>query len=369
MGKITLHRVPLHSPEWYNFRRSGVGGSEAGTVLGSQFNQYGSRIKIFYQKIGAVAQDTEPSEVCRHGSLLEEYIVEKWWRYFNGNIEDTIKNQLSDNVVRKCQMVNGYYTNSDYPWLFCSLDRKINKGQMMLNEDGTGLLDINPGTGILECKTINSFVSRKYDGGIPPYQIIQCQMYMGVLGIDYCEIAILEDGRKFYCLPIRFSEPTFNYILEKTFDFWQNHVVPAKSLYEELLDARSRGDVYATQRIETQIQGYEPEVDGNDETREFVSAKFKELQDRETMQGDESMKAKAIRYKYLNRMIKNLVDKKDTIYNDLMNTMANNQALIIELPGGGHVKAFKKEGSRNHQLSFSVKTDIESVADETSEKI
>lgn len=355
---IKIHRIPAHTQAWYDFRTNGIGGSEAGTVLGNQFNAYGSRLKIYYEKIGAVKQNTETNEICRHGQLLEDYLVNSWWVYFSGNIEDTMRNQDSNTKVRKCMRVNGYGVNDKYPWLFGSLDRMIVKNQPMLIEDEKGNLSLGDNlkkNGVLECKTVNGFVARKFDGSIPPYQIIQAQEYMTIFELDYAEFLVLEDGRKLYCLPMLFSKNVSDMILERTFDFWSNHVVPAKELYQEYKEAYAKNNMVLCEKIQARIQQYEPEADSSDLTREFISSRF--IQKHDVFSGDATMLMKAVEYKRLSKIISGLTDRKDTMYNSLMNTLVKEGCNKLELPGGHYVKMFKKEGSKNNQLTFSVKHD------------
>jgi len=362
---IKIHRIPAHTPEWHEFRKNGIGGSEMGTVLGSNFNEYGSRIKLFYEKARIVEPNMETSEVMRHGQLLEDYIVEKWWSHFDGDIESTMRNQDSNKKVRKCMRINGYGVNDKYPWLFGSLDRMIIKGEPMLIEDEKGGISLGESmekNGVLECKTINGFVARKYEGQIPPYQIIQVQQYMTIFELEYSEFGVLQDGRQFYCMPMLFSQNVSDMIIERSFDFWHNHVLPAKELYPEYQDAHKKGNVALAEKIQGRIHQYEPPADSSDLTREFISSRFVEKHD--VFSGDVSMLAQAIEYKRLSKIMNGLKDRKDTIYNSLMNTCVHQGCNKIELPGGHYVKMFRKEGSKNNQLTFSVRHESIEKADD-----
>lgn len=353
MAIKTIYIEP-HTQEWMDFRRNGIGGSEIGTVLGNQFNEYGSRIKLYYEKINAIKPNIEPSEVMMHGSYMEDYI-ESWWRYFEKDIETTMRNKLSDNQVRKCRKVNGYIVNDKYPWLFASPDRLIVKGNKSLIEDPSGDLmfgDPLKDGGILEFKTVNGFVARKYSecGNIPPYQILQVIQYMTILEIEYGELAVLQDGRQFYVAPMAFNKNVSDMLIEKSFDMYYNSIVPGRELYQEYVSAYMKGNMGEAEKIQGRIAELEPEVDSSDVTREFISSRFQEKS--ESMVGDVSLQSKAVEYKRLSKMIKKLVDRKDTVYNHLMNVCVHNGCSKVELPGGGYYKLFRKSGSQNHQLTF-----------------
>ena len=354
MAIRTVYIEP-HSPEWHKFRANGVGGSEIGTVLGSQFNEYGSRIKMFYEKIGAVKPNQEPSEVMMHGSYMEDYI-ESWWKYFDGDIESTMRNKQLGNQIRKCRKVNGYIVNDKYPWLFASPDRMIVKGQRGLIENPNGDLmfgdNLDDG-GILEFKTVNGFVARKYvaTGGIPLYQIVQLQQYMTILEINYGEFAVLEDGRHFYLAPMEFNKALSDRIIEESHDFYVNHVVPARELYQEYVSEYMKGNKSSAERIQSRINSLEPDVDSSETTREFISSRFNEV--KESIQGDDVLLTQSIEYKRLSKLIKKLSERKDTVYNRLLNVCVHNECQKVELPGGGYYKAFKRDGGKNYQLTFS----------------
>lgn len=371
MAIKTIYIEP-HSPEWHSFRNNGVGGSEIGTVLGSQFNEYGSRIKMFYEKIGAVKPNQEPSEVLMHGSYMEDYI-ESWWRYFDKDIETTMRNKGDDNQVRKCRKVNGYIVNDKYPWLFASPDRMIVKGQPRLIDNPAGDLmfgDPLKDGGVLEFKTINGFVARKYSstGGIPLYQIVQLQQYLTILELDYGEFAILEDGRHFYVAPMEFNKVISDRIIEESHDFYVNHVVPGRDLYKEYVSEYMKGNKMAAERIQSRINSLEPEVDSSETTREFISSRFNETP--ESIVGDDSMLVKSIEYKRLSKLIKKLSERKDTVYNSLLNVCVHNNCTKVELPGGGSYKAFKRDGGKNYQLTFSsIKHKTIDEADEIAESL
>ena len=46
---LQIVRVPEHSPEWYEFRRNGIGGSDVGCVLG--LNRYDTVVRLFHEKV------------------------------------------------------------------------------------------------------------------------------------------------------------------------------------------------------------------------------------------------------------------------------------------------------------------------------
>lgn len=157
-----------------------VGGSDASTILG--LNPWTSKITRWHQSVGTAEIKNIDNEVMFHGRLLEDYVA-NLWKYWTGDPVEMINNYQKKNRLRNCIRRNFIFINEKYPFLFANIDRQITEH------------DSRDGLGILEVKTISGFNSDKWDGGIPPYYIIQCQLYMLVLECSYCDIAFLVDGR------------------------------------------------------------------------------------------------------------------------------------------------------------------------------
>ena len=123
-----------------------------------------------------------------------------------------IENFRTQNKVRKMQRVNAYIQNPKFPWLFVSLDRKINKH---IDEDGK-----ERGNGALEIKTISSYEADKWEAGIPPGHVVQVQTQLMVTGWKYGELAVLKDGRFFDVFPFDKHAGVCREIAMQTKSFW-----------------------------------------------------------------------------------------------------------------------------------------------------
>ena len=118
---IIQHPIKTHSPEWYKFRlENGIGGSETGVVMG--ISPYKSRIRMFHEKIGTIQSEVGDTEPMLHGRNLEDYIAD-CWQYWDGTKEGWLKNITEGNKIRKARRINGYLTNSKYPFMYARLDR------------------------------------------------------------------------------------------------------------------------------------------------------------------------------------------------------------------------------------------------------
>ena len=61
--------------EWLEYRRSGIGGSDASTIVG--LNPFSSPYYLFCDKMGALPEK-EDTEAMRQGRDLEQYVAERW---------------------------------------------------------------------------------------------------------------------------------------------------------------------------------------------------------------------------------------------------------------------------------------------------
>ncbi len=200
-SKLKIHRIPLHSDAWYNFRTTGIGGSDMGGILG--WNKNESLAKIFYEKIGEHSIVREGTTYMFWGREMEDKIAEIW-KYWDGSEFGYINNREVGKIIRKCKNTDGYITNPDYPWLFASLDRLINKDGGVNMISGEMLTE----EGILECKNQGFWAKQVWESGMPDYFIAQIHTYMIILEVDYAEIAILTNGNEFRVEYIKRDETT-----------------------------------------------------------------------------------------------------------------------------------------------------------------
>jgi putative phage-type endonuclease len=284
-----------HYEDWVNYRSSGIGASEVGTVMG--LNPWKSSVELFYQKIGQLPSKIDENVAMFMGTRLEPVVANLWEHYDNDetqfikNYNEGVKTRIGGEVV-------GYILNEKYPHLFLSPDRLIlkKKGRLVYN----GKLSMNNVTGVLEIKTISGFASKQWEGGIPPSYVVQLTTYLLGLGLKYGEIAFLEDGRKLNVVPVNYSESLGNQIIEKTTEFW-DRVLAARADMEN-------------------VHLYEPEPDGTKSYSDFLNKKYSQSE-ANTIQGADDLKQKAITHKLITEEIKDKEDEARELSNYLKNEM------------------------------------------------
>lgn len=183
----------LSRAEWLNLRKTGIGGSDAGAILG--LNKYSSPMKVYKDKVSEEIEQVT-SEAMRVGHDLEEYVAQRFC-------------EAAGKKVRKS---NYMYRSIEYPWMIADVDR------LVVGEDA-----------ILECKTTNAWgASKWYDGEIPDSYIMQCFHYMAVTGKRTCYIACLIMGIGFVYRKLEWDDEIINALVEKEAEFWNEYVLPRK---------------------------------------------------------------------------------------------------------------------------------------------
>jgi putative phage-type endonuclease len=242
--------------QWLKYRKSGIGASEVGAILG--LSPYKSSIELFYEKIGDDIGFKVENIFMFMGKEQEAFIA-NLWQYWDGSEESMIYNYRNGNIVRRCQRVRAYVRNPKYPWLFVSLDRKINRYA-------------DRGEGALEIKTIGGYEADKWEGGIPPSHVVQVQTQCKVCEFVYGELATLKDGRRFDVIPFDISQDLTETIIEQTHDFWKR-IVRGREIINQRFNARRNYNQIAIEELTSELATLEPEPDGSDTYSQFLSAR------------------------------------------------------------------------------------------------
>lgn len=173
--------------EWLLLRKElGVGGSEAGAVLG--FNPYKSAYTLWAEKTGKVPE-FEGNLITEVGSYLEELVAKLFER------------ETGKKVRRK----NRILVNTQYPFAFGDVDR------IVVGENS-----------VLEIKTTNSLPAMKKikNGECCDQWYAQTMHYMAVGGFDKAYIAVLINCREFKIFEIERDEDEIKALMEAEKQFW-----------------------------------------------------------------------------------------------------------------------------------------------------
>lgn len=262
--------------EWLDWRRKGLGGSDAAAVCG--LSPWESPISVWLQKMGRTP-DKEESEAMRQGRDLEDYVAKRF------------EEETGKTVRRR----NAILAHPDHPWMLANIDREI--------------VGENAG---FEAKTASSYAEDQWaDGKIPIQYQIQCHHYMAVTGADAWYIGCLILGRRFVWNRIDRDEATIDHLVSLESEFWVRHV-----LGQEM-----------------------PPPDGSEESEEAITALFpagKVNNDEEvSLEGDE-WDLRLRRWYELNDLGDRIEKEQDEIKQRIM--LAMGTAAIARLPGDVRIK-------------------------------
>ena len=181
--------------DWLRARQQGIGGSDAGAVLG--LSDFRTQYDVWEEKIAPIPIEVEENERMEWGKRHEEAVAQAWQ-------EKTGMNVHRDNKMR---------FHPTIPYLLVNLDRVI-------------IAPDDRGTGVLEVKTADEWTIKNWDGGIPLYYYAQCQHELLVTGYKWGEMAILFGKHTFRRYAFEYDTQFWDTGLAIYDDFWNNHVIP-----------------------------------------------------------------------------------------------------------------------------------------------
>lgn len=185
--------VPDDRLEWLEIRRSGIGGSDAATLMGH--DDHNGPLVIFESKVFPV-DDTEAREPEA--------------AYWGHRLEDIVADEFQNRTGFFVRPSGFMYRSKRWPWMLATVDR-------IVTEDS--------GVSILECKCRSSFVRKQWDEGVPAGIKDQCYHYMAVTGVSRVWVAALIGGNHFRVEIVDRDEEYIQQLVETEQRFWEDHVV------------------------------------------------------------------------------------------------------------------------------------------------
>jgi putative phage-type endonuclease len=215
---VLANKSQMTNEEWKEARKQGIGGSDAGAILG--LNPYCSALQVWATKRGLLP-DKDDTEMMRLGRDLEYYVAERF--------EEEMANRNEPKKVKNCNFI---LRHPKYPWMLANVDRLI----------------IGEQAG-LECKIASSFNKTDFEGNnVPEQYYCQCQHYMAVTGATHWYLCILQLGKEPFIFRIERNENEIAALIELEKKFWEENVV----------------------------KGIEPAVDGTEGARKVLTTLYPE---------------------------------------------------------------------------------------------
>ncbi|WP_428832551.1 YqaJ viral recombinase family protein [Caldifermentibacillus hisashii] len=190
MNQNAIHTINMSRFEWLQERTKGIGGSDAGVILG--LNKYKTAFELWLEKTGQV----EPQEIDSEAI------------YWGNQMEDVVAKEFEKRTGKKVRRANFMFSHPDYPFIRANIDR------MVVGESA-----------VLECKTASAYLSKEWEADeVPATYLVQVQHYLGVTGKEKGYIAVLIGGNRFLWKEIERDEELINMIFEAEKQFWTYHV-------------------------------------------------------------------------------------------------------------------------------------------------
>ena len=188
--KLLVDTKQLSHEEWLNWRRNGIGGSDAAAIAG--LNPYKSPVEVWAEKTSEKQEEKPDNESMRIGRDLEEYVASRF----------------TEATGKKVRRKNAIVQSDEYPFMIANIDRTI------VGENA-----------LLECKTTSPYNDDKWtDGKCPVEYEIQCHHYMAVTGAVKVYLVCLILGRRFVIVEIDRDEELIETLCKIESDFWEKYV-------------------------------------------------------------------------------------------------------------------------------------------------
>jgi len=189
-AKILVSTEDMPYADWLEYRKQGIGGSDASVVCG--INRYKSPVELWMEKTDQMPSQ-EAGEAAYWGTQLEPFVRAEFTK--RTGIEVSRRNELLQ--------------SEEHPFMLANLD---------------GICEVpDVGPCIFEAKTASAYKVGEWEDAIPDEYALQLAHYMAVTGYAGAYIAVLIGGNTFKWKFIERDEELISMLIQLETDFW-NHV-------------------------------------------------------------------------------------------------------------------------------------------------
>ena len=186
-AKIVISTENLPYEDWLEYRKQGIGGSDATVACG--ISRYKSPVELWLEKTGQLPAQ-EAGEAAYWGTQLEPLVRAEFTR--RTGIEVTHTMQLLQSV--------------EHPFMLANLDGTCEHPDF--------------GPCIFEAKTASAYKAKEWDNSIPEEYLLQIQHYMAVTGYRGAYIAALIGGNTFRWKFVERDEALIAVMIHLEAEFW-----------------------------------------------------------------------------------------------------------------------------------------------------
>lgn len=188
-AKVLVSTENLPYADWLEYRKQGIGGSDASVVCG--ISRYKSPVELWLDKTGQLPPQ-EAGEAAYWGTQLEPFV----------------RAEFTKRTGIEVQCVRQLLQSRELPFMLANLD---------------GICEVpDYGTCIFEAKTASAYKAGEWDNAIPDEYQLQIQHYMAVTGYKAAYIAVLIGGNTFRWKFVERDEELISMLIDLEADFWRH---------------------------------------------------------------------------------------------------------------------------------------------------
>lgn len=189
MAKVVVNTENLSYAEWLEYRKSGIGGSDASVVCG--INKYKSPIELWMEKTNRLPYQ-EAGEAA----------------YWGTQLEPMVRTEFTKRTGIEVRTVKQLLQSEENPFMLANLDGICEHPDL--------------GTCIFEAKTASAYKAGEWEDSIPAEYMLQIQHYMAVTGCKGTYIAVLIGGNTFRWKFIERDDEMIAMLIRLEADFWEH---------------------------------------------------------------------------------------------------------------------------------------------------
>ena len=188
-AKILASTADLPYEDWLEYRKQGIGGSDASVVCG--INRYKSPVELWMEKTNQLPYQ-EAGEAAYWGTQLEAIVRSEFTKRTGIEVE-TVKQLLQ---------------SADNPFMLANVDGVCEHPDF--------------GTCIFEAKTATAYKTGEWEDAVPDEYALQIQHYMAVTGCKAAYIAVLIGGNTFKWKLVERDDELISMLIPFEAVFWQH---------------------------------------------------------------------------------------------------------------------------------------------------
>jgi len=261
---VLVSTESLPYEDWLDYRRMGIGGSDASVVCG--INRYKSPVELWMEKTGQLPHQ-EAGEPAYWGTVLEPLV----------------RGEFTKRTGIEVIPVNQILQSEAYPFMTANLDGQCEHP--------------NYGTCVFEAKTASAFKAGEWDDAIPDEYMLQIQHYMAVTGYMGTYIAVLIGGNTFKWRFVERDDDLIGKLIQLEQEFWW----------------------YVQESVP-------PPLDGSEASAKFISERFPNSVPRSKIELPDDAAALIRQYDIANEKVEEFTGQKQEAENLLKEMLGDNEA-------------------------------------------